>query len=145
MQKSWTIRAFLATSLGVLLAALISWTAAADEASDFKATARPLSAPDIAKLVIGNTFNGKPGNGNEWFEFYDPNGTVRGTAAHDGKYSGQWWLDGDSFCTRFPAYNWQHCSTIWVNQTANKVLFWDSDGSADNSLNNVMTGNPQGL
>src|SRR5262249_19752360 len=139
-------RCLRAIGLATPVATILAFGTWADEISTFKAGAHRLSAPEIMKLMIGNTLGGKSKSGDEWFEYYDPNGTARGISAADGKYSGEWWLDGDKFCTKYPSFNWQECDIVLFNPSANKVLLLKPDGSSTSgTAPQVIVGDPQGL
>ena len=116
----------LATSLVILSAVAVT-------AQELK----PLTGPEIAILISGNTVVGTMAAGGPYEEFYLPDGTLRGS-----NYEGKWAVTGDTLCFVYDETTPQQC---WgASMTPSGELLWLKNGVVDGN-GMVQPGNPSQL
>ena len=116
-----------------LVIALVSLSASPLAAQDFK----PLTGPEIANLISGNTVAGTMAAGGPYEEFYLPDGTLRGS-----NYDGMWSVEGDTLCFVYDETTPQQC---WgASITASGEVLWLKNGVVDGN-GTVQPGNPSQL
>ena len=101
-----------------------------------------LDEDQIKTQFTGNTLTGKT-NGNDWWEYYSSNGTLRGDGEGFKKYSADWEVAGPVMCWDYPGKKFDGCFTVSVQEGV--VQFYTLDGEKFRSTRRLLPGNPQGL
>jgi hypothetical protein len=115
--------AFLATIL-----AAAAWPVAAQDK-------QPLTGPEIATLVSGNTVKGP-----YYTEYFDPDGSIRGIEKGK-RYEGSWRVDKDRLCVDFPSHQYTDCAWI-APQDGSDYSFMDGQFTFTRT---IVAGNPEKL
>ena len=120
-------------------------TAAADPlaALDLDGT-EPLSGEEAASLIAGNTLAGWRA-GSPFAEFYDEDGSVRGTS-NNAFYTGNWLLEDDRICVDYEfgdITDYDACAAA-VLPREGEFVFQD-DAGADIQAFELRIGNPEEL
>jgi len=95
-----------------------------DPATALQHPANPdfVSGDLIRQELIGNSLVETGADGKIWAEYYDPNGTLRGTTLFDGRlFDGTWKIDGNTLCV-----DYHSIARDWCGQFAEAA-----DGSID--------------
>ncbi len=125
------------------------------QSGDIPAAADPLAAPDLdrteplsgeeaASLIAGNTLDGWR-SGSPFTEFYDEDGSVRGTS-NNAFYTGNWSLDDDRLCVDYAfgdITDYDACAAT-VLPREGEFVFQDETG-ADIQAFELRVGNPDEL
>lgn len=103
-----------------------------------------LNAQQLKQMAVGNTMRGEYMNGQQWVEFYDPSGDIRGMDEEQGTYNASYSLKGDQICFDYPGTNDDWCAQI--SMRGNRVDYLH-EGKVVNFIKNTVfeNGNPQGL
>ena len=120
-------------SRATLAIALVSLSASTLAAQDLK----PLTGPEIAKLISGNTVVGTMAAGGPYEEFYLPDGTLRGS-----NYDGKWSVERDTLCFVYGDTSPQQCWGASIAATGE--MLWLKNGVVDGN-GTVQPGNPSQL
>ena len=105
---------------------------------------QPLSGDDAASLISGNTLTGWR-NGNPFTEYYDEDGTVRGTS-NNAFYTGIWTVDDDRLCVDYEfgsVTDYDGCATAMVPRSGEIVL--QDDAGTEIRAYEFEVGNPADL
>jgi hypothetical protein len=134
MFKSWVVGA--AFCLVGVLAGCSSVSEADRQAA---ASAPKLTGPEIAQVISGNSLNGVTNKNESWSEYYQENGTIRGTMSGS-NYEGAWRVEGDKLCFDYRDDSYDGCDSVAVQ--GNKMYFLGEDGSLSGRPATLSEGNP---
>jgi hypothetical protein len=133
---------------GVAVAGLVAGAAFADAY---------MKGEDVAKLIVGNTIEGQffkceagAGAGRQDFaEFYDPNGRIRGherpcsQAGSWSRYGGSWEVKNGKFCVNLGSGRSNGCFDYQVDKDGTLRRF--NDNGATDLTFKIYDGNPDHL
>jgi len=117
---------------GACLAALFATTAHAAE--------RPLNGPEIDVLIKGNTVLGQS-DGKPWRQYFDPNGETTYVGDNRPPSLGEWNVQGDKFCSKWPPNDHWVCYAVTGDLDAMpKSITWIAGGSGTKYPGTVQVG-----
>ena len=90
--------------------------------------------------LVGNTVAGKDSDGDDLYEFYKPDGTLK-QLNDETVTSGKWALKGQKVCIVYSGEDDETCYQVEVFGDA--ATFTDDDG--DGQRYKILKGNPKGL
>ena len=101
-----------------------------------------LSEGQIRERFIENTLTGKT-SGTTWYEYYKPNGSVRGQFGSVAKYRAKWSVSGSVMCWDFKGTENDGCYTVSAN--GDTIQFYDLKGKKFRGRRKLLSGNPKNL
>ena len=104
------------------------------------AAERPLNGPEIDALIKGNTVTGQNING-VWKQFFDANGETTYLAPEKPPSLGEWNVQGDKFCSKWPPNDHWVCYAVTGDLDAKpKTITWIAGGSGTKYPGTVQVG-----
>ena len=105
-----------------------------------QADERPLKGPEIDALISGNTVTGQNING-IWKQFFNVNGETIYVAPEKPPSYGEWNLQGDKFCSKWPPSDHYVCYVVTGDLDAKpKMITWIAGGSGTKYPGTVAVG-----
>ena len=103
-----------------------------------------MTAEQIRTTIIGNTMTGALADGTVYTEYYDPDGTIRGTDSVNGPYAGRWSIRADDVMCWAYAPDYAIIGCVLLTIDGDTVNFQQIGGHTEPPAK-LMTGNPSNL
>lgn len=103
-----------------------------------------MTSADLQERIVGNTMSGQYDGGEEWQEYFDPTGDIRGRDDEHGPYTARYWIVENLMCFDYPWDGADWCAKIGIE--ADRLTFY-KDGQKQTGIphTQLLPGNPYSL
>jgi hypothetical protein len=100
-----------------------------------------MSGADLEKQIVGNTMFGQYANGEDWREYFDPTGEIRGMDEKHGPYTARYEITHNFMCFDYPWEGTDWCASLSVS--GDRITFYKNDEKVTSIPHTqLLRGNP---